>query len=390
LVGLNVFSDNQDTSFLDALSKDVNISSNSWGVPSWYVVQDPRYDDVIASASKDGTIFVFAAGNDRSTHFINDNGEIFYFGNANNSSLLNNKYTIVVAAMDANGTYSSYSNFGDDVLVAAPAGEFGNEYPAIVTTDLTGLDYEFDSVGHEYSTRFDVKGNEDGNYTKRMNGTSAATPMVSGIVALMLNANPNLTYRDVKYILAHTARKIDENNSDWNQNAAGLWFNPSYGFGLVNAGKAVEMAKSFSLLPSEVDTQLYDINTSLDIPDNNSTGVSVDINVDENISIEYVNVWVTVYKTDDTEDENHPLYLSDLEIDLISPNGIISKLSYGGHYVTVGNDYTNNNLIDKRYGTNKFLDEYSKGTWKLVVKDLNSGYVGKLTNVKLKIYGHNN
>jgi subtilisin-like proprotein convertase family protein len=194
-------------------------------------------------------------------------------------------------------------------------------------------------------------------------------------VALMLNANPNLTYRDVKYILAHTARKIDENNSDWNQNVAGLWFNPSYGFGLVNAGKAVEMAKSFSLLPSEVDTQLYDINTSLDIPDNNSTGVSVDINVDENISIEYVNAWVSI------PDHTFP---GDLEIDLVSPSGTVSRLSYGGKY------YVSGTLNDKRYGTNKFLDEYSKGTWKLVVKDLNSENVGKLTNVKLKIYGHNN
>jgi hypothetical protein len=146
LVGLNVFSKSEDGSFLDALGKDVNISSNSWGIPSCYIVEDDRYDDIFENGSKKGTIFVFAAGNDR--YYYDEYGNKYYCGNANNTSYLNNKYTIVVAAMDANGTYSSYSNFGDDVLVAAPAGEFGNEYHAIVTTDLTGLDYGFDSVGH--------------------------------------------------------------------------------------------------------------------------------------------------------------------------------------------------------------------------------------------------
>lgn len=160
-------------------------------------------------------------------------------------------------------------------------------------------------------------GNEDGNYTNRMNGTSSATPMVSGVVTLMLNANPNLNYRDVKYILAHTARKIDENNPDWNKNAAGLWFNPNYWFGLVNAGKAVEMAKNFSL-PPETETKLYNVDTNIAIPDNDSNGVSININVDENISIEYVNVWVSI------PDHNYP---GDLEIDLVSPSGTVSKLS---------------------------------------------------------------
>jgi len=375
LIGLNVFSDPRDSNFYNALSKNVDISSNSWGVSSGTIFEDSTLDDIIKNYSENRTIFVFAAGNDRD-EYKEINNIKYYFGNANNSCLLNNKYTIVVAAMDANGTYSSYSNFGDDILISAPGGEFGYNYPAIVTTDLTGLDYGFDSEGfandYRNGKRFDVEGNEDGNYTNYMNGTSAATPMVSGIIALMLNANPNLTYREVKYILAKTARKIDENDSNWSQNAAGIWFNPNYGFGLVNAGKAVEMAKDFSL-PSEKETQLYNIDTNVPIPDNNTTGISLNIDVDENISIEYVNVWVSI------PDHTFP---GDLEIDLISPNGTISKLSYGGKY------YVDGTIENKRYGSNKFLDEYSKGTWKLVVKDLNSGDTGTLKNVKLQIFGH--
>jgi hypothetical protein len=234
LVGLNTFSGGGGSSFLDALSKEVNVSSNSWGIGnSSYIIQAPEFDDVIADGAKKGTIYVFAAGNERDDYKNVKDGS-FYFGNSNNSSLANNKYVIVVAAMDANGSYASYSNFGANVLVAAPSGEYGSNYPATVTTDLTGTTYGFDhdknySLHFYYTERFDVPGNENGDYTNRMNGTSAATPMVSGVVvALMLNANPNLNYRDVKYILAHTARKIDENNPDWNKNAAGLWFNPNY------------------------------------------------------------------------------------------------------------------------------------------------------------------
>lgn len=124
LVVLNVFSKSEDGSFLDALGKDVNISSNSWGIPSCYIVEDDRYDDIFENGSKKGTIFVFAAGNDR--YYYDEYGNKYYCGNANNTSYLNNKYTIVFVAMDANGTYASYSNFGDDVLVSAPGGRIWN------------------------------------------------------------------------------------------------------------------------------------------------------------------------------------------------------------------------------------------------------------------------
>jgi len=90
----------------------------------------------------------------------------------------------------------------------------------IVTTDMPGdrrgYDREDDfatSVAH-----FDVLGNENYDYTQRMNGTSSAAPIVSGVIALMLEANPNLTYRDIRIILAKTARKNDPNSLKWKTN----------------------------------------------------------------------------------------------------------------------------------------------------------------------------
>ena len=60
-------------------------------------------------------------------------------------------------------------------------------------------------------------------------GTSFATPVAAGVVALMLEANPSLGWRDVQEILARTAQKTDPGHKDWTTNAAGLdinhWFN---------------------------------------------------------------------------------------------------------------------------------------------------------------------
>ncbi|MBR7551873.1 S8 family serine peptidase, partial [Mycobacterium tuberculosis] len=83
------------------------------------------------------------------------------------------------------------------------------------------------------------------NYTAKMNGTSASAPMVSGVAALVLEANPNLSYRDVKYILATTATRNHPHQPavtladgrtlvpGWTGNAAGRAYSNWYGFGVV-------------------------------------------------------------------------------------------------------------------------------------------------------------
>jgi len=94
-----------------------------------------------------------------------------------------------------------------------------------------------------------------------MNGTSSAAPNASAAVALMLEANPNLTVRDVKHILTNTAKQIDSGNTGvssttlltgstivldqgWVKNAANYWFYTWYDFGAIDATAAVSMAKS--------------------------------------------------------------------------------------------------------------------------------------------------
>lgn len=66
------------------------------------------------------------------------------------------------------------------------------------------------------------------DYTNTFDGTSSASPVVSATVALMLEINPNLGWRDVMTILLSTATKIDEAHFLWGKNAVGRWYSPLY------------------------------------------------------------------------------------------------------------------------------------------------------------------
>ena len=85
-----------------------------------------------------------------------------------------------------------------------------------MTTDLSSTDgFNRNGSGDDISNT---------NYTQCMNGTSAASPNAAGVVALMLQANPSLSWRDVRRILATTARRLDM-HMEWFQNGAGRWVN---------------------------------------------------------------------------------------------------------------------------------------------------------------------
>ena len=82
----------------------------------------------------------------------------------------------------------------------------------------------------------------------------------------MLQANPALGWRDVRLILAQTARKNDPSHPDWVTNGAGHDINHSYGFGMVDAGAAVTAALGWSNVGAEA-THQASASPSLAIPD---------------------------------------------------------------------------------------------------------------------------
>ena len=187
---------------------------------------------------------------------------------------------ILTASLGADGVKASYSSPGASLWISGFGGEYGRNQsfggysdatvaanpssfePATMTTDKSGCSrgYVSDDDGNRrYNAFNDDRGphpeNPGCNYVSTFNGTSAAAPTVAGSIALILQANPDLTYRDVKHILASTARKVDEDFMpvavdgqiyyQWVTNSAGYTFHNWYGFGAIDADAAVLMAKSY-------------------------------------------------------------------------------------------------------------------------------------------------
>jgi subtilisin family serine protease/subtilisin-like proprotein convertase family protein len=188
-----------------------------------------------------GTVYVRSAGNQRGSA-----------GNANEDGYLTSTAVIPVAAVRSDGRVASYSSPGANLLVAAPSSDDG--FPKVPTTDRTGL------------AGFTATGTGDGADYTGFTGTSASAPQVSGVVALMLSVNTNLTARDVQHLLVLSSRHIDLADPIIVTNGAGLRFSENVGYGVPDAGVAVELARNWPSLPPVVE-HMVTVTTNLMIPD---------------------------------------------------------------------------------------------------------------------------
>jgi subtilisin family serine protease len=376
IIALNAFADTTAYavySFKHALyhtGTAADISSNSWNDGIGVISDgDPEIvaikEGVTNGREGRGIVYCFAAGNERD--YIDDNPA--KSDNANWHRELNTPYVVTVAALNADGRYSSYSNFGANILVSAFGGEFGILKPAIVTTDLIG-NYGYDSRDPEYyQYHFDVTGNGDGDYTNVMNGTSAAAPMVAGVAALMLDANPNLTYRDVRYLLATNARKNDPLDPDWTQNGAGHWINPNYGFGAVDVNATVANSRIHAPLAEQKAPLALssgslaggaDLNITITYDSNGSYHKvgSLTVGEGENRILEFVEIGIDLL---------HGVP-GDLDIILESPAETNATLS---HHVVLNHPINSDNefFAPFTFGSVGYLDENSTGIWNLYIRD---------------------
>ena len=340
---------------------DVDISNNSWSYTSPFADNFKSSAFVSAKAALEyavstgrgglGTVFVFAAGNNR------DLGDDVNFHNFQNSI-----YTTAVAAIDHNGRVANFSTPGAAVLVAAPG-------VGIYTTDATG------SAGYV-----------GGNYVN-VSGTSFAAPAVSGVVALMLEANPGLGYRDVQEILAYSARQIGANSPLWKTNGAGDWnggglhYSPDYGFGLVDAHAAVRLAETWTRQSTfaNMAAGTGSAAPNLAIPDGSAAGIASTVSIGQNLGIDKIEVDLNISHT----------WIGNLRVVLVSPQGTESVLidRPGINPDTgsgAGNSADNINFV---LSSNHFWGEDSAGLWTLRVYDLATGETGKLNSWSLKVYG---
>ena len=343
---------------------DTAVVNNSWGFPDRGKPRQPPtfWEDAIDTGLLEGnngkgTTFIWAAGNGG---YLSDDsnldGRANYYG------------VVAVCAVDYLDQHSLYSEPGANLWVCAPS---------------TGVDY---TPGIATTTH--------GRYTDSFPGTSAAAPSVTGVVALMHGANPDLTWRDVKLILAASARKNHASDSGWRTGAArygssggNYQFNHNYGFGVVDAGAAVALAVGWTSPPAFRVIEASSPDGSLTIPDATFSGsgdvVTSTLTVAPYVEfIEFVEVNLDV----------HHDYFRNLTVELISPSGAVSRLvSSGASYDCLGGFCTPVAIPLQstfRMGSARHLGENAAGQWSLRIRDRVRGYSGRLKGWSVKIYGH--
>ncbi len=346
-------------------ANEIAVSNNSWGS---YYDTDTDYEEIMEQGvgtlrEGKGRVYVFAAGNDRE----ND-------GNANLQYVLNNRFAVAVAALTDNNVFAPYSSPGANIWVSAYGGaETVQSGPTIATTTISGESLSGGTPDTSETWPEDTKG----DYTFAMNGTSAASPMVSASVALLLEACPALTWRDVKYLLATTATQVDSTNSSWVVNGAGLHFSIDYGFGLVNtAGMIDRCTNGYVPLPSQRSVTVERTLPDVLIPDD-ATVQRFDLNVSDAMTLEWVELTVT----------NDSSYASDYKVVLVSPSGTrIVMMTEDTDIYQIDTDAWMRNGF--RFGTGAMLDETASGTWQVEISDMMNGDVGHMKRLQLTLYGH--
>ena len=324
-------------------------------------------DDAAANGRGNlGLIMVKSAGNERGIAH-----------DANASSWNANRHTISVAAVDQDGFVSSYSTHGANVLISG----FGTP-GEVVTTDREG------SAGYD-----------SGDYVSDFNGTSAAAPMVSGVVALMLEANPNLGWRDVQEILAYSARHVGSDIGDglsgseeyawvWNGannwNGGGLHFSNDYGFGLVDALAAVRLAETWSMQQTSANEGMA-VETIIDTyetidgtangGDTAGTSGTETYGWTETTDILIETVTLEIYFSHS--------YVGDIDITLISPSGTTISV--------IDNVFSSSSFFgDWTFTISGFWGESSAGDWQVILEDSFSGDEFRVRDLEFIAYGNTN
>lgn len=257
---------------------DLDLVNASMGIDDSYSF-NPNIDLINDTMFENGIPFIKAAGNE--FYMVTfDYGKYYPVTMCKNlgvscqynqtSSINRGRYFIKTGAVNSQGKRSSYSSVGSFLWVSGFGGEFGYDgsytsSAAVVTSYFSQDPSKFDDkdAGTPWRTNAKYK-NARKFYTHRMNGTSSATPTVTGVSSLIMQAKPDITVPQLRYILATTANNDSSWNSlsyspltrtvsdlnnisltldnGWHTNGAGLRFSNQYGFGVVNAEKAVKAA----------------------------------------------------------------------------------------------------------------------------------------------------
>ncbi|MEM8639921.1 MAG: S8 family serine peptidase [Cyanobacteria bacterium P01_G01_bin.54] len=340
----------------DALShradtpEDIDIYQNSWGLSAFYSTFADAEFAIETNTQAHDSIYVFSAGNNRAL-----GGRVDYNGFANA------RHTIAVGAVARDGQAADYSASGSALLISAYSSD---QLPPDGSNDITTTD-------------------SDNQYTDAFGGTSAAAPFVSGVVALMLEANPSLNWRDVQHILIQSADRTGLSATDWTPDpGSGIQHSYRYGFGLIDPLAAVQLAKTWQPLPQEqsVKKQKAVARVIEDYDNNIERPLESTIKIDQELTVESVEVIF--------EGRHH--YRGDLEMILTSPSGEESVLSVQNGRIPEVNPFYGDSTHKWTFTSLRHFGEAAQGDWTLKVVDKYDDWTadqGFWTRWKLNVYG---
>ncbi|MFK7983635.1 MAG: S8 family serine peptidase [Saprospiraceae bacterium] len=241
-----------------ATDNGADIISCSWGPMDgpWWDSQDPQHfrEFPLPDSTRLAIDYAINQGRGGKGCVI-----VWAAGNGNESCDLDGYASypkvITVAASNDRGVRSYYSDYGQSVLCCFPSSDVDSRYvPVPRPQPLTPGIWTTDRQGREGYNQGNLTGGDAaGNYTNSFGGTSSSCPGVAGVAALMLGANNDLTWEEVRAIIKNSCDQIDVDFGDYDANG----HSPFYGYGKINAARAVE--NSLSAKESE-ETLDYSVN----------------------------------------------------------------------------------------------------------------------------------
>ena len=277
-----------------------------------------------------GAVYIWAGGNGRGKK-----------DNCNYDGYANSRYSITVASVNEEGGQPYYSEDCAALMVSAPSGDSGLR--SITTTSLQG------------------------SCISGFSGTSASAPMAAGVAGLVLSANPQLTYRDVMHVFVRAAYQNAPEDGSWGMNGGGHMHSHKFGFGTINASRAVEVARGWATVGPEVAWSTGRVVVRQTAGAYSSVHSAVVVPTDMLVEWAEVSVTATVKRR------------GDVAISLRSPAGTVSRLAEA-HGDT-------NADIEWTYSSCRHWDEHAVGTWTLDVANERKYSDVTLVSWALTLYG---